>query len=166
MGLVLVPMSVKGALAQVSAWHRHLPDLQGGLFAVGISDGDQLVGVGVAGNPSRMWQGTGRILISRCAMLENLPQIIDSDGKSHAAPGCTMVYGSLARAAKALGYSEAWTYTLPNEDGRSVKAAGFKDMGLTDGGEWSRPSRARRIAVCSEPKRRWLRELRGHSGTR
>jgi hypothetical protein len=32
-------------------------------------------------------------------------------------------------------------------------------MGLTDGGEWSRPSRARSAAVRPEPKRRWVKPL-------
>jgi hypothetical protein len=32
-------------------------------------------------------------------------------------------------------------------------------MGLTDGGEWSRPSRARPAAVLPEPKRRWVKPL-------
>jgi hypothetical protein len=70
-----------------------------------------------------------------------------------------MLYGALCRAGKALGYSEAWTYTLPHEDGRSLHAAGFLDMGLTSGGEHDRPSRHRAPAVCSLPKRRWARPL-------
>jgi hypothetical protein len=161
-GLTLAPITVSAALKQVKAWHRHLPDLQGGLFAVALVDGAKCVGVGIAGNPSRVWQATGRIVISRCAILEALPRVVGSDGTEHAAPGCSIVYGALARAAQALGYLEAWTYTLPGEDGRSVKAAGFVDMGLTDGGEWSRPSRARAAAVRPEPKRRWLRALTGN----
>lgn len=152
-------MTVKAALKQVRAWHRHLPDLQGGLFAVGLMQADQLVGVAVAGNPSRVWQATGRIVISRCAILPGLDPVTDSSGVEHAAPGCTMAYNALARAAQALGYHQAWTYTLPSENGRSVKAAGFVDRGLTKGEEWSRPSRERAAAVCSAPKRRWLRPL-------
>lgn len=70
-----------------------------------------------------------------------------------------MLYGALCRAAQALGYREAWTYTLPHEKGRSLKAAGFIDMGLTDGGEHCRPSRYRNPAKHPEPKRRWLRQL-------
>jgi hypothetical protein len=137
---------VKAARKTVRAWHRHLPDLQGGLFAARCMVDGQCVGVAVAGNPSRAWQGTGRIVISRVA----------TDGHENA---CSMLYGALARAAKALGYVEAWTYTLPDEPGTSLRAAGFMDMGLTDGGEWDRPSRRRKAAVRSEQKRRWLRIL-------
>lgn len=67
----------------------------------------------------------------------------------------------LDRAAleDALGYREVWTYTLPWEGGRSLRAAGFKDMGLSAGGEHDRPSRRRAPAKHPEPKRRWLRVL-------
>lgn len=72
---------------------------------------------------------------------------------------CSMLYGAMARAAKALGWSEVWTYTLPEESGASLRAAGFVDMGMTRAEEWSRPSRARRPAVRPEAKRRWRRQL-------
>lgn len=141
------PCSVKFALRMVKEWHRHLPDLQGGLFAASCVADGQCVGVAVAGNPARVWQGTGRIVISRVA----------TTGHENT---CSMLYGSLCRAAKALGYSEAWTYTLPDEPGTSLRAAGFVDMGLSDGGEHDRPSRSRKPAVRPEPKRRWLRRLK------
>lgn len=143
----LAPCTVSAALKLVHEWHRHLPDLQGGLFAVSVVDeSGQCVGVGVAGNPSRVWQGSGRIVISRVA----------TTGAENA---CSAIYGALCRAAKALGYKEAWTYTLPDEPGTSLRAAGFMDMGMTAGGEHSRPSRHRSPAKRPEPKRRWLRKL-------
>lgn len=147
--------TVKAACKQIAAWHRHLPKLQGGLFAARVLGPDgQCCAVAVFGNPSRVWQNTGRGVITRVAAKEDLPDVGE-----HAAPACTMLYGALCRAAKALGYREAWTYTLPEESGRSLKAAGFIDMGLTDGGEHDRPSRRRNPAVRPEPKRRWLRTL-------
>jgi len=147
MTLAIAPCSVKEAMMLVRMWHRHLPDLQGGLFAAKVvTETGECVGVAVAGNPSRVWQGDARIVISRVATV----------GHENA---CSALYGALCRAAKALGYREAWTYTLPEEPGTSLRAAGFMDMGLTAGGEWSRPSRRRAPAVRSEPKRRWLRKL-------
>lgn len=139
--------TVKEAIRIVGLWHRHLPILRAGLFAVQIvDDGGECLGVGVCGNPARNWQNTGRVVITRVA----------TDGSENA---CSAIYGALCRAAKALGYREAWTYTLPEEPGTSLRAAGFMDMGLTRGGEWDRPSRARKSAVRAEPKRRWLRRL-------
>lgn len=141
----LVPITVKAALKLVKLWHRHLPDLQGGLFAVAVAD-PELRGVGVAGNPARVWQKEAKLVISRVA-IDSVPN------------GCSMVYGALARAAKALGYSEVWTYTLPDEPGTSLRAAGFEDMGLSAGGTHDRPSRSRKPPVRPEPKRRWRRSL-------
>lgn len=151
----VAPCTIKAAKKQVAAWHRHLKKLQGGLFAAQIIGPDgECCAVAVFGNPSRVWQNTGRGVITRVAAKEGLPGV-----GNHAAPACTMLYGSLCRAAKALGYLEAWTYTLPHESGKTLVGAGFIDMGLTDGGEWDRPSRARKPAERPEPKRRWLRRL-------
>lgn len=143
----IAPCTVKAALKKVREWHRHLPDLQGGLFAVQCLDAEgNCVGVAIAGNPSRVWQGQAKLVISRVA----------TTGHENA---CSMLYGALARAAKALGYREVWTYTLPGEPGASLKAAGFMDMGLSTGGEHNRPSRPRAPAKHPERKRRWLRKL-------
>lgn len=150
----LRPITVKAATAWVKATHRHLPTVQGGLFAVSVEQGPELVGAGIVGNPARVWQGTGRCVISRVAVTAGLDRV-----GTHAAPVCTMIYGSLCRAARALGYREAWTYTLPEESGASLRAAGFIDMGLTRAEEWDRPSRARSAAVRPEAKRRWMRPL-------
>lgn len=156
----IAPCSIKAALKKVEECHRHLPDLQGGLFAAQvIGPSGECAGVAVFGNPSRVWQNTGRGVITRCAAQEDLPKVKDSDGEEHSAPACTMLYGALCRAAKALGYREAWTYTLPHESGKTLKAAGFIDMGWTDGGEHDRQSRRRKPAVNPAPKRRWLRQL-------
>jgi hypothetical protein len=148
--LRIAPISVSAAQKYVSETHRHLKKIQGGLFAAAVVDDQGIIrGVGIAGNPARVWQGTGRVVISRIA----------SDGCENA---CSALYGALCRAAKALGYREAWTYTLPEEPGISLRAAGFESRGLTDGGEHDRPNqpaRHRKPAVRPEPKKRWVRYL-------
>lgn len=144
--LEVEPCTVAEARRIVKQWHRHLPDVQGGLFASKITLDGSVVGVGIAGNPARVWQGTARLVISRCATDETKNV-------------CSKQYGSLARAAEALGYREVWTYTLPDEPGTSLRAAGFEDMGMSAGGEHDRPSRRRNAAVRPEPKRRWRKRL-------
>lgn len=146
MRLSIAPITVKAAAKLVRQWHRHLPDIQGGLFAASVIADDEVVGVGVAGNPARVWQGTGRIVISRVAT----PEIKNA---------CSMLYGALCRAAKALGYREAWTYTIDGESGVSLKAAGFKCLGMTGDGEHDRPSRRRKPAALPQRKYRWWRQL-------
>ena len=143
-----MPCTVKRAMAFVAATHRHLPRVQGGRFAAGLEVDGILRGVAIAGSGPRLWEGTGRLVITRVA----------TDG---VADGCSELYGAICRAAKALGYCEAWTYTLPEEPGTSLRAAGFVDQGLTAGGEHDRPSRRRAPAIRPEPKRRWCRVLRG-----
>lgn len=144
--LRIVPMTVKAARSTVKQWHRHLPDLQGGLFACAVYSDGVCVGVAVAGNPARVWQGTGRIVISRVA----------TTGERNA---CSKLYGAICRAAQALGYREAWTYTLPEEPGTSLRAAGFTHMGESAGGEHDRAKRPRKKAKRADPKQRWCRVL-------
>jgi hypothetical protein len=152
------PISVKQAQEWCRVVHRHLPEVQGGLFASSVNRDEQRVAIGIAGNPARVWQGTGRVVISRVAAIW-LPFVTDSRGNFHPAPACTMIYRSLCDAARALGYREAWTYTLPGECGASLRAAGFIYMGETKGEEWDRPSRARKAAISAVKKGRWVRPL-------
>lgn len=158
-GYSVRPVTVKAAQAWCRQVHRHLPNVQGGLFATSVWDRHSCVAVGIAGHPPRVWLGTGRVVISRVAALQ-LPDVIDSAGKAHPAPACTMIYRSLCDAARALGYREVWTYTLPDEPGSSLRDAGFTEQGETRGEEWDRPSRSRGPAVNAQKKRRWMRELR------
>jgi hypothetical protein len=156
----LVPITGKAALAFIHDVHRHLPRLQGALWAVSVEDMGQIVGVATAGNPARVWQGTGRFVISRVAVRHGEAWDEAWGASEHGAPYCSMLYASLCRAGKALGYQEAWTYTLPHERGVSLVASGFWNMGLTrDEGEWGRPSRPRLAAVCPDRKKRWVRPL-------
>lgn len=142
------PVTVAEARRLVKLWHRHLPDIQGGLFAASVVADRVCVGVAIAGLPARVWQGTRRIAITRVA--------------TTAEPmACSMLYGALCAAAKAIGYREAWTYTLPDEPGISLRAAGFQDKGVGRGGELDRPGRPRRPVKDARPKRRWMRLLHG-----
>jgi hypothetical protein len=156
--LRLRPVTVKDATRWVTTVHRHHKrELAGARFAVqlvrysalNLTDGGVRVGVAVVTSGPRVWEGTGRCNIARVA----------TDGSKNA---CSMLYGAMCRAAAALGYREAWTYTLPSEPGTSLRASGFDDMGLTSGGEHDRPRQAHRRRLPAEqpsPKRRWRRIL-------
>jgi len=145
--LRVVPITVKAATKWVAEFHRHLPRVGGGLFACAVADtSGALRGVGIVGCGARVWQGTTKMTITRIA----------TDGAPNA---CSMLYGALCRAGKALGYTEAWTYTLPEEPGASLRGAGFKCVGWSAGGEHSREGRYRAPAARPEPKQRWRRDL-------
>jgi hypothetical protein len=42
-----------------------------------------------------------------------------------------------------MGYRRLITYTLPEEGGASMRASGFREVGLRGGGSWSSPGRPR-----------------------
>ena len=73
---------------------------------------------------------------------------------------CSFAYGALRRAARALGYTRVVTYTMLDEPGSSLRAAGFVDDGPAGGGEASRPSRNRQPVEQSGPKRRWVWKIK------
>jgi hypothetical protein len=139
--LRLRPLTVKAALPFVAAVHRRLPRIQGAMWAVGVADGNDLVGVALVGHAARVWPDTLGVL--RVAVIEGHPN------------ACSMLYGSCSRAARDMGAGSLVTYTHGDEHGASLKASNWIDGGFTMGGEHSRPSRPRAPAVDPLPKRRW-----------
>lgn len=84
-------------------------------------------------------------------------------------------YGAAWLTARALGALRMDTHTHLDEPGTSLRAAGWVEDGLTDGGEHSRAGRRRAPAVDPRPKRRWWapgsrlkdgREMTAHKGER
>ena len=65
---------------------------------------------------------------------------VATDGTPNA---CSALYGAARRAAFALGYKKLVTYILDTEPGTSLRAAGWKCIGLAGGGKWGRQERPR-----------------------
>lgn len=141
----LTPITQRAARAWVNETHRHLSAPRGDLFRVGLTVEGNLVAVGIAGRPCRMLQDGRTAEILRIASVAEVGVNANS-----------RLYGALIRAGQALGYERFVTYTLATECGISLKAANFEDDGLTEGGEWSRPSRRRAPARQPGKKRRWI----------
>lgn len=142
-GLTLQPITLREARAFVAAHHRHHRAPQGGLFAVGVGCEEAVVGVAIIGKPvARMNDDGWTAEVTRVCTL----------GDDNA---CSMLYGAAWRAARALGYRRLLTYTLVSERGTSLRAAGWKVIGQTDGGSWSRKSRPRVDTHPTEPKTLW-----------
>ncbi|MBC2594893.1 hypothetical protein H5P28_11555 [Ruficoccus amylovorans] len=149
--LSLKPISLKEANAYVAMRHRHHGPTQGHKFSVGITDGEKLRGVAIAGRPVARKLDDGQTLeVTRCC----------TDGVKN---GCSMLYRAVWKAAVSMGYKRMVTYTLESEPGRSLHASGFKRIGLSGGGEWSRPSRKRNKAENAQPKVRWQIQKRTYS---
>ncbi len=131
--LSLVPTTLREANAFVERFHRHSRPTRGHKFSVGAAWGDDLVGVAIAGRPIARHRDDGMTLeVLRVCVLEGAPR-----------NACSLLYGACWRAARALGYTRAITYTLKSENGASVKASGFQVIGEVRCQRWSRPSRPR-----------------------
>jgi hypothetical protein len=112
--LSLRPISLREARRFVADHHRHNVPPRGWLFGVAVEKDDQVVGVGIASLPvARGLQDGFTVEIIRTC----------TDGTKNAN---SMLYGALCRAAAALGYQRAITYTLASEPGASLRAAGFQ----------------------------------------
>jgi hypothetical protein len=126
--------------------HRHLRAPVGDVIRVALeTEHCEIVGVGMAGRPTARRLDDGRTIeITRIAVLEGYPN------------ACSMLYGALRRASLSLGWRRLVTYTLPEEGGASLRASGWRLDGLTNGGEWDRPSRSRGAAARADVKSRWV----------
>lgn len=123
--LRLVPVTQREAKAFVAKHHRHNEAPITSVFQVGIQADGELVGVAMVGLPKARLACDGETLeVNRSCTL----------GTKNAN---SMLYGACARAAKSLGYSRLITYTLPEECGASLLAAGWVLLGEIDAkGSW------------------------------
>lgn len=145
--LSLKPIIWREACAYIREHHRHHVPPQGCKWCIGCCDGDRLCGVVIVGRPvSRKLDDGWTAEVTRLA----------TNGTPNA---CSMLYGTAARAAKAMGYRKILTYILAEEPGTSLRAAGWKCEGDTEGGSWDMPSRPRRDKHPTGPKQRWSKML-------
>lgn len=142
--LHVVPITLREANAFVATHHRHHGPTRGCLFCVGASDGEQIVGVAVVGRPvSRALQASDYVAeVTRLA----------TTGERNA---CSLLYSAAWRACRAIGYRKLVTYTLPEEGGASLRAAGWRCVGEAGGGSWNRVSRPRVDTAPMQTKLRW-----------
>lgn len=140
--LVIVPCDLDEANAFVKQLHRHHKPVPGAKFCIGVALGEKVVGVAIVGRPvARMLNDGWTMEVTRNC----------TDGTKNA---CSMLYGACARVAFGLGYKRIGTYTLPEEGGASLRAAGWRLIGECGGGSWSRENRVR---VDKHPLQRKLR---------
>ena len=127
--LRLVSCSLKRANEFVKALHRHNKPVVGHKFSLGVEASavslslpnwmvteDQwvLVGVAIVGGPVARLLDDGKTLeITR----------VCTDGTRNA---CSFLYGAVRKAALSLGHKRVVTYTLPEEGGASLRAAGYR----------------------------------------
>lgn len=141
--LVIVPVTLDEANEFVRQHHRHHKPVPGAKFCLAVAIEGQIVGVAIVGRPiARMLDDGWTLEVNRTC----------TDGTKNAN---SALYGACRRAAWALGYKKLITYTLPSESGTSLVAAGWKCIGQTGGGPWSRSSRPRVDLHPLQEKLRW-----------
>lgn len=148
MTLAAVPMTLTEAIEFVGNFHRHNKPPAGGLFAVGCSDGNSLVGVAIVSRPvARMLDNGETAEVIRCCVHDDAPK-----------GTCSFLYSRCWQAAKALGWRKLITYTLQSESGASLRGAGWKVVAELSKGNpagWqNRPGRDWQ-AVVGQAKFRW-----------
>lgn len=140
----LIPITLAEANAFVKRHHRHHKPVQGAIVSVAVSIDDKVVGVATIGRPvSRMLQDGWTAEVTRLC----------TDGTRNAA---SFLLSRAKRVAQALGYKRVITYTLPEEGGASLRAAGWKVTNeRAGGGPWSREARPRVDLHPQQMKIRW-----------
>lgn len=142
--LVIEPTTLRHANGFVERYHRHHKPARGCVFCLSVVTGERVRGVAIVGRPSaRMLQDGSTCEITRTC----------TDGTRNVN---SKLYGAVAKIARQLGYERIFTYTLPDEGGASLRAAGWKmDLALAGGGSWHRDSRPRVDSAPLDMKVRW-----------
>ena len=143
MALEIVPMTLREANAFVEQKHRHHGKVAGHKFSIGLSNGEEIVGVAIVGRQ------VGRYLDDGWTLEVNR---LCTDGSRNA---CSMLYAAAWRAARAMGYKRIVTYILDTEPGTSLKAAGWKCVGQAGGLRWTGKRRPQVDLCPAQMKIRW-----------
>jgi hypothetical protein len=149
--LRIVPVTFRHAVGFIAEHHRHHRPPRGMKFAVGVSDGRDLVGVATVGRPVARHLDDGSTVEVTRTCTRQVPN------------ANSMLYGAAWRAARALGYTRLITYTQEGESGSSLRAAGFVRVAeLRARTGWHTPSRPRAdMGVERVARTRW--EIRSTS---
>lgn len=144
MKLQIVPVSYRDACAFIELHHRHHVPPRGHKASIAVALDGKICGVAVLGRPvSRVLDDGKTLEVTRVA----------TDGTPNA---CSKLYGASHKLARALGYERLVTYTLAEEPGTSLRAAGWNPTAVPRSSHsWSTPSRPRTDKAPLQNKIRW-----------
>lgn len=117
-------VSLRDVNAFVARLHRHHKPDRGCKFVTSVLDDGRRVGVAVVGRPK------SRMIQEREPLTVEITRVC-TDGTRNA---CSKLYGACRAAAFGIGFTRIITYTLPEEGGASLRAAGFVLVGEAGGG--------------------------------
>jgi hypothetical protein len=145
-----MPLTLREANDFVEQFHRHSRRTarDGGRFAIGASDGEQMVGVAIVGRPvARLLNDSYTAEVLRVCVAPDLPPRNNV---------CSFLYGRCWRIWQQMGGKRMVTYTLTTESGSSLAGAGWRVLGKTDPGDWKRDGRERSwYPIYGQAKFRW-----------
>lgn len=148
MKLNTMPITLKEAAQFVNSYHRHHVAPQGHKFSIGLTDGDSLIGVIIAGRPVARHNDDGFTLeVTRCCVKPTYKN------------GCSKLYAAVCSIAREMGYKKVITYTLAGEQGSSLKASGFELLGVSRGGSWNCKARKRIDKHPTGKKNVWYKKI-------
>ena len=128
----IVPIRQAEAKAFVNQFHRHHKASLGSVFQIGCAYNDQIIGVASVGRPvARHYDNGWTLEVNRLCVKEGYPN------------ACSMLYSACWRVAKGIGYKKVITYILDNENGASLRASNWKEIGSAGGGSWDTKIRPR-----------------------
>ena len=144
----LCPITLREANDFVESYHRHnnRTSRDGGKFAIGLTDGEELVGVAIVGLP-----------LARMLANGFTAEVLRTCTSPKAGKGAvSKLYAACWRAWRAMGGRRLITYTLATESGDSLRGAGWRVVGETKPGDWNRGNRSRSWQpIYGQKKIRW-----------
>ena len=137
----------------IARHHAHCAPPRIWRFDSAIYNGRTRLGLAIVGNPvAPGLMGWGILEVNRLCLRRDLPDALRWNAAS-------MLYGWCAREAKRRGWRKIVTYTRADEDGTSLRAAGWSPEAKVRGRGWHRGKRARSNTNAWVDKFRWARVL-------
>jgi len=136
-GLRLTPIDLATTKAFIEEHHAHHKPSLSWRWGHAVANGEDIVGVCMVGRPvARMIDSRTTVEVTRMCTRRDLP-------REFAWNACSMLYGAAAREARRRRFAKIITYILDNEEGTTLRAAGWRCEAKTKGGSWNRRSRWR-----------------------
>lgn len=153
-GLELGALTLQEAKAFVAIHHRtHANPPVGWKWGHAVRNRGDLVGVAMVGRPvARGFDHREVAEVNRCC-------VMGTDPAKLAWNACSMLYGAAAREARRRGFRRIVTYITEEEDGTTLKAAGWARTAKVRARSWGCASRPRADKSKIIGKWRWERWL-------
>ena len=154
--LQVQPIEFRDACKFVARHHAHCGPPLMHRFSFGVWNGRcSLMGVAIVGNP------VARALMGR-NLVEALRVCVRRDTEPMLRDGCcSKLYAATAKGAERAGFGKIITYLRADEDGASIRAAGWVRESEVPGRGWHSARRRRSNGNNAfVPKTRWSRTLR------